>query len=89
MIVCRPVVMNLLPLVLRRDRRAMSTTQPPTGVLLFFAIQRHAKRLATDLSQTRWIRHQPLAEPQTRRRNRSIPITAAARCPRFSSIRFL
>ena len=54
-----------------------------------FAIQRHAKLLATDLSQTRWIRHQPLAEPQKRRRNRSIPITATARCPRFSSIRFL
>ena len=35
MIVCLPVVMNLLPLVLHRDRRAMSTTQPLTGVLLF------------------------------------------------------
>jgi hypothetical protein len=35
MIVWRTVAMNLLPLVLHRDRRAMSTPQPPTGFLQF------------------------------------------------------
>ena len=89
MIVCRPVVMNLLPLVLHRDRRAMSTTQPPTGVLLFSQSNATPSGSQQACLRRDGYRHQPLAAPQKRRRKRSIPITARTRCPRFSSIRFL